>query len=104
MPSLTVSRQYLLKLAAQQDTAAGQADTAKVATSKTGDKIRKTHGEYSAASNNAVSDAAKARANAASALSQACTDLGIALRKAAAMYQGTDDQSRDIIDNEMRDR
>lgn len=104
MANLNVDRDYLLKLAAQQDAAGEQAEVAAGATSGTANNVSKTHGEYSSSSNRAVGSATSSRQTAALALSQASYDLALALRKALTAYAKTDDESGKILDTQMRDR
>lgn len=103
MADLNVNRQYLLKLAAEQDAAADQAEKAADTTSDTAGSVKKTHGKYSASSNKEIASAASKRQAAGLALSQASSDLAIALRTALAAYSKTDDDWGQTLDAEMRD-
>ncbi len=90
MAELTVTPDYLEKIAKRQDDAAAEASGAATAHSGVGSNCWLTHGVISGPSNLAVSTAEEACTAATNTCKKACADLAAKLRTARQAYAGVD--------------
>ena len=90
MANLTVTPDYLEKLAKRQDDAVTEASGAASAASGTGSSCWVNHGVISGASNSSITTAEESRAAAGKTINQACSDLAGKLRVARQLYADVD--------------
>lgn len=93
MTDLTVTPEYLERLAQFQDQTSDEARSAAHAAFEIRKAVWVTHGLISRASNVAIARAEQARRNAGHAMSGSAADLAEWLRHAAGAYCNTDRQS-----------
>lgn len=101
MANLSVTPEYLDKLAKKQDDAASAA--AEAATTATGVSTScwVTHGVISGSSNGAFGTTADARKAAGETLQKASADLAGKLRTAKLTYQGVDEDLSENLDKQI---
>ncbi|MBO0677341.1 ESX-1 secretion-associated protein [Mycolicibacterium sp. S2-37] len=101
MANLTVTPDYLEKLAKKQDDAVTEAGGAAGAASGTGTSCWINHGVISGASNSSISTAEDSRAAAGKTISQACSDLAAKLRVARQAYASVDAELGGNLDKQV---
>lgn len=104
MDDLTVTPEYLEKLAHWQDEASQKATEAKSKTSGIEHDLTWSHGHVSYPSTKATGAAEKARQRAAASIANAATDLAAQLRDAEETYEAVDNTLRRNIDRQDVDR
>jgi len=104
MADLSVTPEYLEKLAKKQDDASGKASEAATAASKIETAVWVTHGVISGVSNSAFTAAEQVRSNAGKNIATAASDLAAKLRAADTVYAGVDDDSSVNISKQVLDR
>jgi hypothetical protein len=101
MANLSVTPDYLDKLAKRQDDAAGAAAEAASTATGVGTACWITHGVISGSSNGAFGTAADARKAAGDTIRKASADLAAKLRTAKITYEGVDDDLGGNLDKQM---
>ncbi|OBI59772.1 ESX-1 secretion-associated protein [Mycobacterium sp. E796] len=101
MANLTVTPDYLEKLAKSQDQASTTAGDAATATSKIEVAVWVTHGVISGVSNSAFTAAEKARQGAGNNIKTAASDLAAALRTAGKTYAAVDEELSGNLDKQV---
>lgn len=104
MANVAVTPAHLDKLATAQDQASTQAGTAASAASSLEVDVWVSHGVVSWYSNLAFTKAADARKSTGDAMGKASTELADKLRTAKKVYEKTDDQAGENIDQQVLDR
>jgi Excreted virulence factor EspC, type VII ESX diderm len=101
MANLTVTPEYLEKIAKRQDEAASEAAGAASAAAGTGSACWLTHGVISGSSNSSIGDTESARQAAGNAIKQASVDLATKLRTAKETYTAVDSELGGNLDKQV---